>query len=155
MEATPHNLPDAQTRGHEYHDIRLWPVLAGASAVIFLAAISYLASSATSGLGDHAPIIGKIFASPGPPAPWLEPEPDHPNTGPQDLESVRQREAAMLGAQNIGWVDPAHQFRRIPLDKAIDFAVNRGLPLVLPATMPSEGPFIPSSSARHGPGGAP
>jgi hypothetical protein len=162
MESNPPIPTEERARGHEFRDIRLRPILLLATALLGLIVIAHVL-----GWGSlrwlrqtEAPAVtqeqsvGEMMSTP-PPEPRLEPEPSHPFIGAQDLTEVRAREAALLGDQNTGWADSAHHFRKIPLQSAIDLSVAQGLPLVLPATMPSQGPFMPASSARHGPGGIP
>ena len=90
-----------------------------------------------------------------PPAPGVQPEPARPELPAEELARVRSREAALVGREAHGWVDANHQFARVPLQQAMNVAVETGLPEKLPATQPSAGPFMAPASARHGPGGVP
>lgn len=55
-----------------------------------------------------------------PPAPTLE------TTPIEDLHAIRAAEEQSL--HSYGWVDPQHGIVRIPIDRAIDLVVQRGLP---------------------------
>jgi hypothetical protein len=55
-----------------------------------------------------------------PPTPTLQTQPF------QDIFTLRQSEAARLGS--YGWVDKAGGVARIPIDRAIELTLQRGLP---------------------------
>ena len=165
MEHPSLNPPESAPAGHELRDVQPGPILI--FAVTFLAALAlvYLVGwgvlnrlerihSADNRLAFPSHPLFKAMRS-IPPDPRLEPEPSHDVPPRADLIEVRAREEALIGDHAWGWADSSHQFARIPVQSAIDLVVQRGLPAVLPATQPSDGPFMPPASALHGPGGVP
>jgi hypothetical protein len=166
MEPKPHNLPTAQDveRGHEIRDARPGPLLI--FVIVFLICLvlvqwvglmclDYLREKQQA--DDQRRHVPNVMAQFGtiPPAPGVQPEPARPQLPAEELAQVREREAELLGKKAHGWVDANHQFVRVPLEEAIDIAVQDGLPEKLAATQPSAPPFMPPASARHGPEGVP
>jgi hypothetical protein len=72
-----------------------------------------------------------------------------------DLAEVQAHEQLLIGDRAWGWSDSTHQFARIPIQEAMNLAVQHGLPNVLPATQPGSQPTGAPASALHGPGGIP
>jgi len=82
------------------------------------------------------------------PTPRLQARPPH------ELAAFRQRENAML--ENYGWVDREKGVVRIPIDRAMDLLVQRGLPTLKGAEGGEEGPTweeIMRQRALQGAGG--
>jgi len=151
--------------GHELRDVRPRPVLIFAvSLLAALVAVQWLAWKSLLFLQRYEDSQNQINfpAHPLsavmptiPPDPRLEPEPSHDVLPLADLTEVKTREQALIGPNAWGWADSSHHFARIPVQQAIDLAVEHGLPDILPATQPSAPPFMPPASAFHGPGGVP
>jgi hypothetical protein len=155
----------AMQAGHEIRDATPSPIAIFVIALVVTLVIVHFVASASLRLiwnaraADHAtafptsPIAEKI---PGvPPDPRLEPQPSHDVLPYVDLAIVRAQEQALIGDHAWAWVDSGHQFARIPIDEAMKVAEEKGLPTVLPATQPANGPFFPPASSLHGPGGVP
>jgi hypothetical protein len=165
MEHPSPNPLESASAGHELTDVQPSPILIFAiSLLVTLAAVYLLGWVALAALdrvenSDHArmfpthPLL-EVFHS-MPPEPRLEPEPSHDVLPRVDLAEVRAQEEALIGPHAWGWVDPSHHFAHIPIQTAMDLAVEQGLPTLLPATQPSAGPPMPPASALHGPGGIP
>ena len=160
MPETPHaNL------GHELRDASPRPVFIFAiSLLAVLVFVHWLAFKSLRFLESYEdaqysaayPANPLSRQMPGiPPDPRLEPEPSHDQLPIVDLHAVQSRQQSLIGPSAWGYVDSSHQFARIPIQQAIDLAVTRGLPDVLPATQPSAPPGEPPASAAHGPGGMP
>jgi hypothetical protein len=88
-----------------------------------------------------------------PPDPRLEPEPSRDVLPRQDLLEVQARERSLLNGH--GWLDANHKFARIGLEQATEMAVERGVPLTLPAIGATTQQSTPLASSTHGPGGVP
>ena len=67
------------------------------------------------------PPLAEARENPLPPEPRLQPAP------PKDLQALRQREDAVLSA--YAWVDRAKGEAQVPIDRAIEIAAERGLPV--------------------------
>ena len=166
MEPKPHNPPSAQDieRGHEIRDARPGSLLIFVIALLICLVLvhwvgwmclDYLREKqAADDQRRHVPNVMAQFGT-IPPAPGVQPEPARPQLPAEELAQVQNREAELLGSRARGWVDANHHFVRIPLEEAIDIAVQDGLPEKLSATQPSVPPSMPPASARHGPGGVP
>lgn len=94
-------------------------------ALVVASAISAVEELVFSGLlPDLSPRPPVITAEPGvnlPPAPQLESSPA------QSLQELRAHEDQVLGS--YGWVDQKNGVVRIPIDRAIDLLLQRGLPV--------------------------
>jgi hypothetical protein len=164
MEHPKHNHSEAAI-GHETRDARPLPVFIFAIGLLAtLVLVEWLAWNSLRFLQRYEDSHNRVYlpAHPlsalmpiVPPDPRLQPEPSHDVLPPADLARVRAEEQAKIGPSAWGWVDPSHQFARIPVQEAIDLAVKQGLPEVLPATQPSAPSSMPPASAPHGPGGVP
>lgn len=157
--------PDSERRGYEVRDARAPVLLFFGIGIVAVTAVCHLAAWDVLKWSAHREERENAVAFPAsplynviptrPPEPTLEPEPHHDVLPRGDLEEVRARQRSIIGPDALGWADPDHRFARIPLDRAIDLAVNNGLPTTLPATQPTTQPFMPPASALHGPGGVP
>jgi hypothetical protein len=136
--------PPTVEHGHEHSDVRIRPL------AVFLAAL-------TGSLVAVAFICAWLFSvflsdaerddqSPAPRA-----EAGRPTPGPllqvssrDDLERLRRREATLLDSS--AWVDRERGVARIPIDRAIELTVEKGLPqwpaaeVTPPAAEPEETP---------------
>jgi hypothetical protein len=164
MEHPTPNPPETAA-GHETHDPAPSPVLIFVvSLVVTLVVVHLLAWWALGWLRNDGESTNRMTFPPNsiagampttPPDPRLEPEPSHDVLPLADLIEVRAREQSLIGDHAWGWVDSSHHFARIPIEQAMNLAVERGLPDSLPATQPSMGPYMPPASTLHGPGGIP
>ena len=84
----------------------------------------------------------------------LPPEPRLQVSPPRDMNEFRAREAALVGS--YGWVDQRAGIARIPIDRAIDIVLEKGLPVPppLPETAPAGGQGTASSPEAAGPAAA-
>ena len=84
----------------------------------------------------------------------LPPEPRLQVSPPRDMNEFRAREAALVGS--YGWIDRRSGIARIPIDRAIDIVLEKGLPVPppLPETSPAGGQGNASSPEAAGPAGA-
>lgn len=165
MENPSLNPPESVSSGHELSDVQPRPILIFAVSLLVTVGIVYLLGWGALSILDRIENSDHTRAFPShplseafhstPPEPRLEPEASHDVLPRVDLAEVRSQEEALIGQNAWGWVDSSHHFARIPIQAAMDLAVERGLPTVLPATQPSAGPPMPPASALHGPGGVP
>ena len=157
--------PESQRRGFEIRDASVRGLFIFALCMVVAAGIIHLAAywayrATVQGEGRSneeaypvGPLVGSIPTRP--PEPALQPQPQHDILPRADLEEVRARQRSIIGAEAWGWADADHHFARIPVNEAIEMAVDKGLPVSLPATRPTTQPFMPPASAMHGPGGVP
>jgi hypothetical protein len=121
MATNPPAGPGYETRDASIRGLAIFGAgLFGTLLLVFLAAVvafRYFARSQS--LGPPASPFADVRALP--PQPRLQVEPR------QDLQSLRQREDAILGS--YGWVDPRAGIVRIPIDQAIDRLLEKGLPV--------------------------
>jgi hypothetical protein len=86
-----------------------------------------------------------------PPAPWLQPVRWQDLSPERELAAMRAEEQRVLGS--YGWVNEAGGIARIPVERAIELAAERGLP-----RMPPEGASpaaqLPAAESGTGPGGS-
>jgi hypothetical protein len=165
MEHPNPNPPESASADHETSDAAPRPILIFVVALIATLVIvhyagwgvlHYLERNQDTDNRITFPIHPLSAAMPSvPPDPRLQPEPSHDVFPPADLAEVKAREQSLIGPKAWGWVDSSHKFARIPIEQAINMAVEHGLPTTLPATQPSTQPFMPPASALHGPGGVP
>ena len=67
--------------------------------------------------------------------PRLPPEPRLQSAPRRDMQELRAREAATLSS--YGWVDRQAGIARIPIDRAIDLVLEKGLPVAKPEETPA------------------
>jgi hypothetical protein len=165
MEYPKHNPLEPAPGGHEMRDAAPRPVVIfAASLLAALAAVLWIGWKTLGFLNQRQETENQIIfpthplseaMAANPPDPRLEPEPSHDLLPSADLTKVQMREQALIGPHAWGWIDSSHQFARVPVNQAIDWAVEHGLPQVLPSTQPANQPYMPAASALHGPGGVP
>jgi len=158
------NPPDAViARGHEQGDASPRAVLIFVIVfIVCLVAVHAVARGYLDYLGKQENIVNNNYhpqhplrqlMSSVPPDPRLEPEPSRDVLPRADLLAVQAREKSLLNTR--AWLDPKHQFARIPLTEATDLAVDAGLPLTLPPIGSTTQQSTPLATAVHGPGGVP
>ena len=80
---------------------------------------------------DRAPSpIPEARLDPIPPGPRLQPSP------PRDMDELRAKDRDALNT--YGWVDPSRGVARIPVERAIEIAAEKGLPAARPGEPPKE-----------------
>ena len=130
-------------RGHEVRDARLRPVVL--FVVIMFGAI-ILIQIGLIFLQRHDTAANRkrydspdIFANqrPVPPEPNLQPSPAHPEVPMTDMEKLTSRWQQELTTSGDSAAGPG--FVRIPVDQAINHAVEHGLPKPPPATTQAKG----------------
>src|SRR5262245_333042 len=111
---------------HEDSDVRLWPLVISGISLATLAGLSLLAmwllfdyfAARRAGL-EVAPSL-PVEARPQPLEPRLQVSPE------RDLKAMMTADMAIL--HSYGWVDRQAGIIRIPIERAIDLLVERGLP---------------------------
>jgi hypothetical protein len=78
----------------------------------------------------------------------LPPEPRLQVTAPKDLEQYKAAQEEILN--NYGWVDQNAGIVRIPIDRAMDILVQKGLPLR--GAAPAKRGILKSSELKYGQG---
>jgi hypothetical protein len=138
---TQHSLPDLTNPDmrHEHRDVNVWAVGKVGIALILTTIASLLLMFGVFRYlqvrENAAQIPPASFSSLNPNA--LPPEPnlmfnEHEATNQQDF---RADENKMLNG--YGWVDQTHGIVRIPVDRAMDLLVQRGLPARPQTTAPT------------------
>jgi hypothetical protein len=107
---------DANTRSLVIFGVGLFAILA---LVMILMAVVFRFFSRTQSLGAPPSPFADIRTLP--PQPRLQAEPR------TDLERLRQREDETL--HSYGWVDPKAGAVRIPIDRAMELVLQKGLPV--------------------------
>lgn len=123
---TGHHGP--HTSGHEPRDVTFRPVLLGLLGIMVLLVMAILLMRPLMGLFAEraartgAPInpLAESFGRQVPPEPRLQADPL------QDLHALRAEEDAVL--DSYGWVDREKGIVRIPVSRAMELLVERGLP---------------------------
>ena len=85
-------------------------------------------------------------------APRLPPEPRLQSSPARDMEELRAREDAIL--KTYGWVDPQAGIGRIPIDRAVDLLVEKGISAPPQATPPKDRKLRPRRPGGHRPAAA-
>jgi hypothetical protein len=116
----------SQAAGHELRDVSFRPIIRasiGLTVVIILTLIamrllfSYYALREAAATRPASPLAAE-FARSEPPLPRLQTAPI------EDLRKLRQVEDVLLNS--YGWADRKQGVVRIPIDKAMELAVERG-----------------------------
>jgi hypothetical protein len=129
----PRNSLERPAGAHEESDIRAAPVaifLVSLAVLVFAAflVVAWLFSFFESReQARYVPRVGVAVDPELPPEPRLQPSPV------QDLRQLRAAEEAVL--HNYGWVNKQGGIVRIPVDRAMELVLERGLPEV-PAQQP-------------------
>ena len=116
---------DNNMPGHEVHDAGVRPiVLAGAALAVGVAIVFVIVFGGFHYFATHptAEPLPNPMATKGqaPPAPRIE---EHPTIEYRDL---RAHENQVLG--NYGWADKKAGVVRLPIDRAMELVLERGLP---------------------------
>jgi hypothetical protein len=111
--------------GHETRDVSARPiVLAGVLLAFLLAVAGGVGYGIFSILAAYRPTVDLVSplatSAQIPPAPRIE---EH---GSEELQQLRGQEERLLST--YGWVDKAKGVVRIPIDRAMELQLERGLP---------------------------
>jgi hypothetical protein len=137
-EATRPPAPTGQR--HEDHDIQPGPLLFFGLALVVITALVFVlmvwlfnAFSTRQAARDLPP------APLAQTRPALPPEPRLQVAPPQELQQLRAAEEAVL--QSYGWVDQAAGVVRLPIERAMELLLERGLPVRpgVPGAAPQKG----------------
>ncbi|HEX9688679.1 MAG TPA: hypothetical protein VGB47_06390 [Thermoanaerobaculia bacterium] len=139
-----HGPAPASEAGHETSDVSIRPIvrfgigLGVATALISVALWGLFRLYDSEERKQDRPLPPMVAASLArtPPEPRLEPDPLAPR------RRIRAREDAVL--TTYGWVDRSGGVVRIPIDRAMELLVQRGLPPSKPPTP------VPSPRPGHG-----
>jgi hypothetical protein len=121
--------------GHEPSEVKLkgflWfvGVFVGVAVVVHIAIWVLYGGLVRRGAKPAPPLVQRM---PVPPEPRLQGTAVHPTTPTQDTQMLRQRHLEVLNS--YGWSDRQAGIARIPIDRAIDLLLERGLPV---ATRPA------------------
>lgn len=141
-ESQPHAISTSQQTSRQ--DVSLRPILIFAAVLVgitglTLLGMNWLFTSAMTRQArlDAPPAPMAQSASPLPPAPRLQVQPG------QDWQQIQAQEEALL--HSYSWVDESNGIVRIPITRAMELIVERGLP----------GRAMPPSAVHPGSQGAP
>src|SRR5439155_19010411 len=126
MAETPHGT-DSTSRHHEASDVHLQLILMCGIALIMLTIVVLLVAYWL--FDDFAARRAKLQLPPSPLAETRQrsPEPRLQVAPAQDLQQMRAAEEAVLSSYGCG--DQAAGFVRMPIDRALELILERGLPV--------------------------
>jgi len=126
MAETPHGI-DSTSRHHEASDVHLQLILLCGIALIMLTTVVLLVAYWL--FNDFAARRAKLQVPPSPLAETRQRSPEpHLQVAPaQDLQQMRAAEEAVLSS--YGWGDQTAGFVRMPIDRALELILERGLPV--------------------------
>lgn len=107
---------DANPRGLLYFALIMAAILA-ATALSLIGLFNYFEKAENPGSFVAAPFAG---ARPLPPPPRIQPDPG------ADMQSYRQSQENLL--DTYGWIDRQNGIVRMPIDRAMELLLERGLP---------------------------
>ena len=123
-----HDAHEGAGVGHEERDVTFPPVVIGLVGLAVLGIVSallmfgffQLLGSQQARLSPPPSDLAQRYGRQEPPAPRLQPDPV------QDLKDMRAEENALL--TTYGWVDRSAGVVRVPVQRAMELLVRRGLP---------------------------
>ncbi len=130
--AMPQGFPQPDVRGYEPSDMAIRWVF-GFIALMFVSGIALQAIVAWQLKAlEKRPLLTDPWTPPGRPArhPATKPVRNFPRlqlSPPADMEAFRTREEAEL--HSYGWVDKTAGVVRIPIDRAMNLVLQKGLPV--------------------------
>ncbi len=122
--------------GYEKRDVNTRGILYFVLALFLLLVASFLSMRSLFGYFSATQPLGPA-ASPFTNSRALPPEPRLQVQPVEDLNHVRQGQEELLNT--YGWVDRASGKVRIPIDRAMDLVIERGLPARQNAPQPEAG----------------
>jgi hypothetical protein len=142
-----HHTHEPASLGHETTDVDL----TGAAKILVYSIAFMAVTFAAMWLMFRFFINLEVAKDPAPspvaiPTERLPPGPRLQTNEPNDLRSFRQSEDAIL--DNYGWVDKENGIVRIPVDRALDLLVERGLPGPAPAGTAPAPATVPPKPAQ-------
>src|SRR5713101_221581 len=145
MAETPSGT-DRASRHHEESDVQVGLILMSGIGLVVMTAVVLLVAYWL--FGDFAARWTKLQVPPSPLAETRQPlpEPRLQIVPAQDLQQMRAAEDAVLSSYD--WVDEAAGFVRVPIDRAIELLLERGLPIWRENRAPQTG-----DGASQSPGG--
>jgi hypothetical protein len=145
-ENRPLDLNDPAQR-HEHQDVNIWAVSkAGIGILLTTIASIFIVLAVFRYLQVREEALPVTPTGVNVDARRLPPEPRLLENEPQNLQEFRAAENQILN--NYGWADQKHTVVKLPIDRAIDLLVQRGLP-----SRPQNGPqsddraTVPTASA--------
>lgn len=126
MAETPSGTGRA-SRHHEEGDVQVRLILMSGTGLVVMTAVVLLVAYWL--FDNFAARWAKLQVPPSPLAETRQPppEPRLQVVPAQDLQQMRAAEEAVLSS--YGWVDEAAGFVRMPIDRAIELLLERGLPV--------------------------
>jgi hypothetical protein len=128
MAHPPHASPTGGAPGHETRDVRLGPIIWSALAFFLLTALAFVVALPTLHL-----FVDEAARSSPPPNPLVAagarqvpPEPRLQANPLADLRALRATEEETL--TTYAWVDKNAGIVRIPIERAMQLLVERGVP---------------------------
>lgn len=124
----PHEIAketEAIQRGYEDSHVKPQLLLGVGAAVVALVIIGIVGSYAAFRFFEKTESMGPD-ATPFAVAPEPPPEPRLQTDAPQDLQRYREAQEKILA--NYGWVDKNAGIVRIPISRAMDLVLQKGLP---------------------------
>ena len=118
---------DSTSRRHEERDIQVRLIVLSGVGLVIVTAIVLLVADwlfddfAASRVKVQGPLAPLAETRPLPPEPRLQVAPA------QDLQQMRAAEEAVLSS--YGWGDQTAGFVRMPIDRALELILERGLPV--------------------------
>ena len=129
--AEPQGEPKPTVQGHENTDVRVRAIFVFVILLfVCLVAIQWILGGMLKGLKKGAPPMDAWSQPPRAARPAETPPPRFPRlqlSPLADLEAFRAREEAEL--HSYGWIDRTSGIVRIPIERAIELTLQRGLPL--------------------------
>jgi hypothetical protein len=125
-----HDPLERPARAHEDSDVRATPVAIFLVSLVFLVLGAFLVVAwlfswfETQEAARYRPMVGVAVEPELPPEPRLQPSPV------RDLMEMRATEEETL--RNYGWVNRQGGIVRVPVDRAMQLVLERGLPEVPP-----------------------
>jgi hypothetical protein len=117
--------PGAAGRGHETRDVNIRAILLFGGGLLAAAVVIHLALAgllAVFARRPEAPAAARVPDAP----PFRPPEPRLQTAPAEEMAELRRRQEALLGS--YGWIDRRAGTVRMPVERAMDLVLERGLP---------------------------
>jgi hypothetical protein len=147
--AHPHGSLENLDVAHEHSDISVRSVLWFAAVLFAAAVVIHLGMWALFRVFDRMEVRNDPFVTPlAPPAGQLPPEPRLQTTPWADMERFRADEVAHL--HSYGWVNQSAGTVHVPIERAKEMLLKKGLGGPAGAAEPSEGTNVASTGESSG-----